>query len=168
MLITLGSGNVTLVSEEDYAFLNQWRWQEQRSKHRRTSVVRRRLHASEDFSRPAFLMHRVIADRMGILHLRDLSMDVDHINHNSLDNRRENLRSATRTQNMANIALRRGNRAGFKGVNFHKQTKKWHARISLDHKTLSLGVHVSPEDAARAYDVAARQLFGEYACLNFP
>lgn len=109
-------------------------------------------------------LHRVIAKRMGI----DLSNQVDHINGHELDCRRSNLRSATKSENMRNRGAPANNTSGFKGVIFHKQSGLWWARIAVDGKDKSLRMHATAEDAARAYDAAARELHGAFAYLNFP
>ncbi len=93
--------------------------------------------------------------------------EVDHRNGDGLDNRRENLRAATRTQNMANTRLRSNNTSGFKGVSFDNRTARWIAAIRLDGHSYFLGRFDVPEEAARAYDAAALRLFGEFARINF-
>lgn len=93
---------------------------------------------------------------------------VDHINGDGLDNQRHNLRQATGTQNNANARRRADNRSGFKGVSRRPDRRSWHARIQADRKLRHLGDYATPEAAARAYDAAARELFGEFARLNFP
>jgi hypothetical protein len=99
-------------------------------------------------------MHRMITDAPeGSL--------VDHRNRNTLDNRRANLRLATRTQNAANMD--RGSR--WKGI--RKCRERWAAQITLKGENRYLGTFDSPEEAAKAYDTAARELFGEFALLNF-
>lgn len=94
--------------------------------------------------------------------------DVDHKNHDTLDNRIDNLRLATRTQNNQNsVKCRR--RAGkplsskHKGVYFHKRSGKWLARINLDKRQVHLGLFTLEHEAAEAYNVAARAHFGEFA-----
>jgi hypothetical protein len=93
---------------------------------------------------------------------------VDHVNGNGLDNRRANLRPATHTQNNANARLRRDNRTGYKGVGQWGGRLPYVARIRSEGHLHYLGRYATPEDAARAYDVAAVEHFGPYARLNFP
>jgi hypothetical protein len=93
---------------------------------------------------------------------------VDHINGNPRDNRRCNLRVATPIQNIRNMRLPSHNSSGFKGVSYRKDRGKYRAYISLHDKTKHLGYYDTAEDAARAYDEAARFYFGNFACLNFP
>lgn len=91
---------------------------------------------------------------------------VDHINGDTLDNRRCNLRLATLSQNNANTGLCKKNATGFKGVVFHKKRKKWDVRLSFMGKRLHIGTFTNPQEAARAYDVAAIKHFGAYARTN--
>lgn len=92
---------------------------------------------------------------------------VDHVNGNPLDNRRANLRPATSAQNAQNRRVRRDSKAGLKGVRQYRPGK-WLARIQVHGERVHLGVYGSPAEAARAYDAAAREHFGEFARLNFP
>jgi hypothetical protein len=92
-------------------------------------------------------------------------VQIDHVNGDPLDNRRENLRPATQSQNMANIGPRR---SGFKGVHFEKDSQCWRAEISSQHKRTRLGRFATAIEAARAYDLAAQVIHGEFAWLNFP
>jgi hypothetical protein len=91
----------------------------------------------------------------------------DHRNGNGLDNRRSNLREATQSQNLCNRRPRVG-ASGFKGVTWFERLGKWKAQCSKAGKHHNLGYFVDVEDAARAYDDAARRLHGEFATLNFP
>lgn len=93
---------------------------------------------------------------------------VDHVNGNGLDNRRTNLRLATASQNQANQRMRRDNTSGFRGVYWHAPGRRWRALIIAKGKRISLGYYDAREDAARAYDAAAIEFFGEYARPNFP
>lgn len=97
-------------------------------------------------------------------------LDVDHINRNPLDNRRANLRPATRTQNLAN---RKGWGKYGKGVDWEparpgKGRGKFVARIKVDKKKMYVGRSDSMIEAQKMYDKAAVEYFGEFACTNFP
>lgn len=102
-----------------------------------------------------------------ILNLSD-KLFVDHINGDHLDNRKCNLRISTVKENSRNARIRNDNTSGFKGVSFFRRRGKYRAYINIDQKQKHLGYFNNPEEAARAYDKAARFFFGEYACLNFP
>jgi len=118
-------------------------------------------------------IHRLIMSRMlG----RDLKKGehVDHINGNGLDNRRSNLRISSNSQNHANTKKQRGNYSSkYKGVCWIKNVKKWAAYIGSNKKgsivkRKYLGYYKIEEEAARAYDKAAKEHYGEFAGLNFP
>lgn len=92
---------------------------------------------------------------------------VDHINGDSLDNRRENIRLCDHKSNRMNTRKPSNNTSGFKGVMRDSRSGLWIARICANRKTHHLGLFVSKEAAARAYDAAAIRLHGEFARLNF-
>jgi len=87
---------------------------------------------------------------------------VDHINKNKLDNRKSNLRICEQTHNLMNSKIGKDNKSGYKGVGFHKPSKKWRARITVDKKTIYLGLFNSKEDAIKARREAEIKYFGEY------
>jgi hypothetical protein len=95
---------------------------------------------------------------------------VDHINGDGMDNRRANLRSATASQNNCNKGAAPGFASQYKGVALisRRKSRPWLAQIKKDRKYFYLGYFDSQDDAARAYDTAARELHGEFAHLNFP
>lgn len=91
------------------------------------------------------------------------SNDVDHENRNRSDNRWDNLRDATRTQNNQNAKVRTNNRSGIRGVSWHGQNKKWDARIRVDGKTVLLGTHDCIAKASKARVDAEKEHYGEFA-----
>ena len=107
-------------------------------------------------------MHRFI------LGLTDPKIKVDHINHNGLDNRKSNLRFGSHQHNVFNRRPNLHAVSLYKGVRWNTQRNKWMAYITIDGKGIYLGVFDNEEDAARAYDAKATEVFGEYAYLNFP
>lgn len=102
-------------------------------------------------------MHRVIAERMG---LDTRGQIVDHINGNGLDNRRANLRLASKAVNARNARLPSSNTSGCKGVSFYRKTGKWRAYIKHNGKTYWLGVFTDKEDANQARLQKERELWG--------
>lgn len=94
--------------------------------------------------------------------------EVDHINRNGLDNRRSNMRVVTHAQNAKNLSLRKNNTSGFHGISFRSDIGKWCAQIRDNGRKRYLGLYATAEDAARAYDAAAKAINGEFATLNFP
>lgn len=107
-------------------------------------------------------LHRVILSRiLG----RDLlqTETVDHIDRDSLNNCRNNLRLATHSQNNANRGKHKNNQSGYKGVYWDRKKKKWRAVIRQNYKTIHIGYFESAADAHTAYCVKAIELFGEFA-----
>jgi hypothetical protein len=106
-------------------------------------------------------MHRLILNKPN-------NTNIDHINGNGLDNRRSNLRLASVQQNGCNRKVGSNNTSSYKGVIFHKRDKKYQSSIKYKGKRSYLGYYNNAEDAAKAYDEAAKKLFGEFARLNCP
>ncbi len=152
--IPLTQGVVALVDDEDYERLVGYRWFTLRG----TRAIHAARHSAE---RRTIYMHQdILGVRPGY--------QVDHVNGDGVDNRRANLRWATRTQQRHNQPCYRNSHSGLKGVQLVERTKRWRARITYGGQTRHLGTFVSPVDAARAYDARAREVFGVFARLNFP
>lgn len=88
---------------------------------------------------------------------------VDHMNRDRGDNRWCNLREADQSRNSANQTMSKNNTSGYKGVTWHKKTKKWHAQITVDRRHIGLGLYADPAEAHKAYMRAAARYFGEFA-----
>jgi hypothetical protein len=157
-LIPLTKNQVAIVDAHWFEALNRFNWCASWDKRAQTFYASR--YAVVDGKRTSVLMHRVIAG--------DNFPHVDHRNRNGLDNREENLRKCSCSQNGANCGKRKSNTTGFKGVYALKGTTKFAASIKFRGKTKSLGRFKTKELAARAYDRAAILFFGEFASPNFP
>lgn len=155
--IALTKGYVAIVDAADFDWLNQWKWHAMKcGRH----IYARRTHWTGTHSRHVVYMHRLILDV-------EPGMVGDHINGDTLDCRRENLRSCTQAENSRNRTVKWDAAAGLKGV--HKSSpNRWSAVIRIGDDTRHLGSFKSPELAARAYDAAAAELHGAFARPNFP
>jgi hypothetical protein len=158
-VITLSRGLNAVVDEND-ADLAAFKWSASRGK--RTDYAIRSVGRDDNGVQKFVKLHRVIGARIGI------TGQIDHADRDGLNCRRENLRAATGTQNMANQAHRRDNSSGYKGVSWFGRDSKWRARIKVGATHKTLGYFATKEEAAIAYDQAARSTFGPFAFLNFP
>jgi len=152
--IQLTQGQVALVDDADYEWLNQWKWCASRAGNK-FYATRNDYNGQNNIVR----MHNVIMGSSD-------GMDVDHKNGNGLDNRRKNLRICTRGDNVRNRKKPRVNDYPYIGI--QPSGKKWRSYIGHAGQVIYLGTYLTPEEAARAYDEAAKSYFGEYANLNFP
>jgi len=116
----------------------------------------------QDADRRTMQMGRVVAALEGW----DLSLQVDHVGHSTLDNRVTNLRMATPTQQLFNQRIRQTNTSGFKGVSWHSTDKAWVARIAVNGRRMFLGNFDTPAEAGAAYEKAAKTIAGEFLCLK--
>jgi hypothetical protein len=148
--IQLTNGKKAVVDDEDYEVLNKHTW------HYSGGYAVRLIKKSGGKS---ILMHREIMNTPD-------GMETDHIDHNGLNNCKNNLRICNQHQNQANSKLRIDNTSGFKGVNFKKSQKSWQANIKCNGKKIFIGSFLTPGEASFAYEKTALELFGEFANIN--
>ncbi len=149
------SDKVVLVDDQDYEFLNQWKWH--------IDSVGYAARSGSKGAKASIRMHRqIMCPPKGLI--------VDHKNGISLDNRKENLRVCTRHQNQMNLKVPRfKNKASkYKGVSKEERgnARPWRAYIVFNDKQIWLGGHYTERDAAIAYNAKAIELYGEFARLN--
>jgi len=160
--IPLTQGKVALVDDEDFEFLNQWKWcySGPRRNPNSTGYAFRGLWKNGSMGR--IYMHRiVIKTRPGSI--------VDHVNRDGLDNRRRNLRIVTQSQNNLNSCKHLGSSSIYKGVHWSKRLGKWRVQISVEVSgpKVYIGAFENERHAAMAYDIWAHDIYGEFANLNF-
>ncbi len=153
-IIKLTQGKQTIVDDEDYEKLAQHKWY---ATFLKSGYYAMRT-AGKNGKRKATYMAREILNAPKGFH-------TDHINHNTLDNRKRNLRLATVRQNQGNRRIQ-NNRSGYKGVVWVPGVDKWSPRIRIMGKRVYLGLFKDVKDAALVYNQKAREVFGKYAYLN--
>ncbi len=141
------------VDDELFVQLSKHRWQACRSNNT--------IYALGNVNGKRRAMHRII------LGISDRNLDADHIDMDGLNNQKANLRVATRSQNATHKRKWKNVTSKFNGVHWSKERKKWVAAITFNYKAIALGRYNSEIDAAKAYDKKAKELFGEFANLNF-
>ena len=146
--IKLTKGKIALVDDDMFDLLSKHKWHALSSKY-----------ASFEIGGEIVRMHRLV------INAKECEF-VDHIDGNTFNNQRNNLRIATKSQNAMNMKNVR-HTSQFKGVCWHKLAKKWMAQIKCNYKRIYLGIFKEERDAAIAYDKAAIEHFGEFARLNF-
>lgn len=150
-----GKGLFALVDDADYEFLSQRKWHARTGKY--TTYAQSYTSRKAVGGRRTLSMHRVILDAPE-------NMDVDHVNGNGLDNRRENIRLATDQQNNWNSGIKKHSTNKYKGI--YKHGHNWKAEIRVSGKHIPLGHFPTQFEAANAYNEAAKKFHGEFYHFN--
>lgn len=156
-LISLTKGQFAIVDDCDFEMVSKFKW------HLKIStglMYAARWIRRQDGSMSTQSIHRFL---MGV---DDTKIQVDHVNHNGLDNRRENLRIASSSQNCKNQRIRSNNKSGYKGVYFDKRSRKFVAQYGMDGRLIGLGRFSCPMEAARHYNRAAKENGEGFEFLN--
>jgi hypothetical protein len=152
-MIPLGQGQFAIIDAPDYHKVSKYQWWV----HKR----RNNSYAATHHNGRYLYMHRLITSA-------PKGLFVDHIDHNGLNNTRKNLRICTAKQNRYNCRPNKGSTSKYKGVSWVPAHGKFRVRLAYERKHHYLGCFTDEKEAARAYDKKAKQLFGEFAYLNFP
>lgn len=139
-------GKVFYFDKEDYNLIKDYYW----------NVFKGYVVSETNKQDVKTRMHRLIMNCI------DKNLDVDHINHNTVDNRKENLRIVTRSQNQMNMQGRSNNTSGVAGVIFNKNANKWAVAIQKDNKRIHLGVFDNFDEAVKVRKEAEIKYFGDY------
>lgn len=153
--IKLTQNKYTLVDDEDFKKLNQFKWFARKDSKSGIFYVARNSKTIKG-KRHMVHMHREI---MNVLK----NIDIDHKDGNGLNNQKNNLRLATRSQNNMNQKKRKDNISGFKGVSWRKDNKKWRTNISVEGKTITIGYFKTALEASKAYIKACIKYHGKFA-----
>lgn len=150
-LIPLSQGKFSQVDDEDFEWLNQWKWYAYKG-------INDVFYVARSIGRKQIKMHRLI---LGLTIFEERG---DHIDHNGLNNQRINLRKCTHQENCKNRKSAKGSSSKYLGVRL--KINRWNARITVLKKQKHLGYFKTEIDAAKAYNEAAIKYHGEFANLN--
>lgn len=159
--IPLTQGKIALVDDEDYEYLMQWKWQAFYQQNTHSFIARRMTSKRKEGERKSIIMHRIIMNAQK-------GQIIDHINHDTLDNRKENLRFCTHSENMQNRTIQSNNKARYKGIYWRKSRNCWEVRVHKNCKLKRVKCVHDKIEAALVYDEFAEEVHGEFAKLNFP
>ncbi len=152
--IPLTQGKVAIVDDENFDWLNQWKWSVLKQPHSKNWYAVRTAWNGNRWH--TIRMHRLILEI-------PLGSECDHINHNGLDNRKSNLRICTHQENMRNMTRHKNSASGIKGVTWDKSKGKWLVQIQIDKKRKFFGRFVDKAKAIQKYNEMAKKHFGEFA-----
>lgn len=155
MEIKTRKGQTILIDDEDFENLSKFKW-----------CIKNNgdgnLYAVANINKKQKAMHRYL------LNITDSKQHVDHINGNSLDNRKTNLRICINAENRRNAKKNKRNTSGYKGVRTRKNIDKYAAYVHYEGKFYHLGYYDTAIEAAKVRDAKAKELHGKFAKLNFP
>ena len=182
MFLRLTKGKSTIINDEDYDVVKIYKWHShlcgrQNTCYATTNIpdiggpVRYYFDKKNNTQRGPYYRYKILYMHV-LLMSPEKGEEVDHINHCGLDNRRHNLRNVTKAQNQHNSSKARwynGKKTSsiYKGVTRHTRDKTWRAKIQVDNRRIYLGQFKHEEEAAKAYDIAAKKYFGEHANTNY-
>lgn len=153
--IKLTQGKYALIDDEEYEKVKNFSWYAAKMRNGRYYVQ-----CSKNSSHKALKLHRVI------MNCNNSKIKIDHINRNPLDNRKNNLRFCTNSQNGQNVNKSKRNTSGFKGVYFRSDRNKWRSYITVDKKIIYLGLFNSKKEASIAYNNATLKYHKEFSYLK--
>jgi hypothetical protein len=156
--IKVNPNSYALVDDEDYNYLNQWKWQLIWNGYAIRDRAIKRIKNKR--YRKSLVMHREIMKLHGS---GEITKQIDHINLNKLDNQKKNLRWVTRSQNKMNMKVRLDNKSGHKGVSWSVPSNKWWSRITVNGRTYNLGFWTNKIAAILAYRLGAKKYHKQYA-----
>ncbi len=157
--IELSKGKIAIIDDCDYQKISQFNWYASQEKN--GLWYARAYVETKEHKQRKIRMHRLVLNMT-----REDRHQVDHRNHNGLDNRRCNLRIVSNAQNSMNRRKQDGCTSKYKGVCWDADRNKWRAVIHLNNKKFNLGRFIDEVSAARAYNEKAREMYGEYALFN--
>lgn len=154
-LIKLSKNKFAKVDDEDFEYLNKWKWSVSSNNY----AVRRVSRKLKGKNNIIILMHRQIMKT-------NKNMQTDHINQNKLDNQKSNLRMCTRSENSCNRLKRKNTSSKYKGVCWDKAKKKWVAQVWKDNVKVLNKRFPTEKEAAIAYNKKSKIFHKEFAILN--
>ncbi|MFA6445728.1 MAG: HNH endonuclease [Candidatus Paceibacterota bacterium] len=164
--ILMKSGDIALIDDKDYDLVSKYNWSVAGNRYARAAA-----YDTDEKDKNGHIKQRVIKMHRLIIGAKKNEF-VDHINGNGFDNRRENLRICTMSQNMCNQKKSSANKSGYKGViamvgkNHEKRNKKWLSYININKKRIYGGYFFTKEEAAEKYNEMAKKYHGNFSNLN--
>lgn len=152
--IKIVSGEFVLVDAEDFETLNKHKWY--KTKNSKARPDRQQYIATTILPKITVFMHRMVMKT-------PKGLETDHIDGNTFDNRKSNLRICTKAENQRNAKLRKDSTTGLKGILWHRARKRWIARIRHNGKSIHLGTFINKDDARKARHEAEKKYHGEFA-----